>query len=90
MLEKLLGAIKQKVSNYFLGALPKSYSMSEENNILGLYDEHFLLTKNENLVGPPFRGGELHPFKHRAIARSFHRAPNGFGFFRKGRGAPSG
>ncbi|GAA7965886.1 VirB4 family type IV secretion/conjugal transfer ATPase [Helicobacter pylori] len=51
MLEKLLGAIKQKVSNYFLGALPKSYSMSEENNILGLYDEHFLLTKNENLVG---------------------------------------
>ncbi|AFI01823.1 DNA transfer protein [Helicobacter pylori PeCan18] len=51
MLEKLLGTIKQKVSNYFLGALPKSYSMSEENNILGLYDEHFLLTKNENLVG---------------------------------------
>ncbi|WP_187850362.1 VirB4 family type IV secretion/conjugal transfer ATPase [Helicobacter pylori] len=51
MLEKLLDAIKQKVSNYFLGALPKSYSMSEENNILGLYDEHFLLTKNENLVG---------------------------------------
>ncbi|OOP98136.1 transporter [Helicobacter pylori] len=51
MLEKLLGAIKQKVSNYFLGVLPKSYSMSEENNILGLYDEHFLLTKNENLVG---------------------------------------
>ncbi|EJB92583.1 VirB4 family type IV secretion/conjugal transfer ATPase [Helicobacter pylori] len=51
MLEKFLGAIKQKVSNYFLGALPKSYSMSEENNILGLYDEHFLLTKNENLVG---------------------------------------
>ncbi|MGL2611303.1 VirB4 family type IV secretion/conjugal transfer ATPase [Helicobacter pylori] len=51
MLEKFLGAIKQKVSNYFLGVLPKSYSMSEENNILGLYDEHFLLTKNENLVG---------------------------------------
>lgn len=51
MLEKFLGAIKQKVSNYFLGALPKSYSMSEENNILGLYDEYFLLTKNENLVG---------------------------------------
>ncbi|GAA7649873.1 VirB4 family type IV secretion/conjugal transfer ATPase [Helicobacter pylori] len=51
MLEKFLGAIKQKVSNYFLGALPKNYSMSEENNILGLYDEHFLLTKNENLVG---------------------------------------
>ncbi|WQT49147.1 VirB4 family type IV secretion/conjugal transfer ATPase [Helicobacter pylori] len=51
MLEKLLSAIKQKVSNYFLGVLPKSYSMSEENNILGLYDEHFLLTKNENLVG---------------------------------------
>ncbi|MBM0598337.1 VirB4 family type IV secretion/conjugal transfer ATPase [Helicobacter pylori] len=51
MLEKLLGTIKQKVSNYFLGVLPKSYSMSEENNILGLYDEHFLLTKNENLVG---------------------------------------
>ncbi|WP_187902095.1 VirB4 family type IV secretion/conjugal transfer ATPase [Helicobacter pylori] len=51
MLEKFLGTIKQKVSNYFLGALPKSYSMSEENNILGLYDEHFLLTKNENLVG---------------------------------------
>ncbi|GAA8184236.1 VirB4 family type IV secretion/conjugal transfer ATPase [Helicobacter pylori] len=51
MLEKLLNAVKQKVSNYFLGVLPKSYSMSEENNILGLYDEHFLLTKNENLVG---------------------------------------
>ncbi|GAA9879985.1 VirB4 family type IV secretion/conjugal transfer ATPase [Helicobacter pylori] len=51
MLEKLLSAVKQKVSNYFLGVLPKSYSMSEENNILGLYDEHFLLTKNENLVG---------------------------------------
>lgn len=25
--------------------------MSEENNILGLYDEYFLFIKNENLVG---------------------------------------
>lgn len=47
MLEKFLGAIKQKVSNYFLGALPKSYSMSEENNILGLYDERFCSLKTK-------------------------------------------
>ncbi|WP_104760581.1 VirB4 family type IV secretion/conjugal transfer ATPase [Helicobacter cetorum] len=51
MLEKITSFLQQKVLSWLSSALPKSYSMSEENNILGLYDENFLLTKNENLVG---------------------------------------
>ncbi len=91
MLEKLLSAIKQKVLNYFLGVLPKSYSMSEENNILGLYDEHFLLTKNENLVGIlRLEGVSYTHLSTEQLQDLFTERQMAFGFFRKSRGAPCG
>ncbi|WP_104712518.1 DNA transfer protein [Helicobacter cetorum] len=43
--------LKNKASSMFFGALPKHYSMAEENNILGLYNDDFILTKKGNLVG---------------------------------------
>ena len=30
--------------------VPKNYSMIEENNILGIYDNHTVITKSENFV----------------------------------------
>ncbi|WP_104732646.1 TraM recognition domain-containing protein [Helicobacter salomonis] len=43
--------LRDKAWDFLTGVLPKVYSMVEENNILGLYDTHFLLTKQEQLVG---------------------------------------
>ncbi|GMB93409.1 VirB4 homolog (VirB4) [Helicobacter bizzozeronii] len=51
MLNGLWQFLRHKSLDLFLGALPKVYSLAEENNILGLYDAHFLLTKQEQLVG---------------------------------------
>ncbi|GLH58188.1 VirB4 homolog (VirB4) [Helicobacter ailurogastricus] len=42
---------RNKAMDFLAGALPKVHSMIEENNILGLYNERFLLTKSEQLVG---------------------------------------
>lgn len=47
----LFERIKDIVFNTFLGSLPKTFSMIEENNILGIYDDDYILTKKENLVG---------------------------------------
>lgn len=43
--------IKRSIANFIYSALPNQYSMCEENNILGIYDEYFLITKGENFVG---------------------------------------
>lgn len=43
--------IKDGLLNLVFDELPKNYSMCEENNILGIYNENFILTKQENLVG---------------------------------------
>ncbi|MFC3846979.1 TraM recognition domain-containing protein [Helicobacter baculiformis] len=48
---KIGNFLRRKAWDFLAGALPKVYSMVEENNILGLYDSHFLLTKQEQLVG---------------------------------------
>ncbi|BDQ27091.1 hypothetical protein [Helicobacter heilmannii] len=42
---------RHKALDLLAGALPKTHSMVEENNILGLYNERFLFTKSEQLVG---------------------------------------
>ncbi|WP_163566083.1 VirB4 family type IV secretion/conjugal transfer ATPase [Helicobacter suis] len=51
MLSDLFTFCKHKSIDYLAGLMPKTYSMVEENNILGIYDHQFLLTKQENLVG---------------------------------------
>ncbi len=51
MLSDLLTFCKNKGIDYLAGAMPKVYSMANENNILGIYDHHFIITKQENLVG---------------------------------------
>ena len=43
--------LKHNIANLIYSALPNQYSMCEENNILGIYDEYFLITKGENFVG---------------------------------------
>lgn len=48
--------LKQFLYNTIFDTLPNQYSICEENNILGRYDEQFLLTKTENFVA----GIELH------------------------------
>ncbi|RAX55455.1 FtsK/SpoIIIE domain-containing protein [Helicobacter sp. 10-6591] len=42
--------LKRFTFNLFFDALPNQYSLCEENNILGTYDEKFLITKTENFV----------------------------------------
>ncbi|WP_104685898.1 VirB4 family type IV secretion/conjugal transfer ATPase [Helicobacter suis] len=51
MLSDLFTFCKHKSIDYLAGLMPKTYSMVEENNILGIYDSQFLITKQENLVG---------------------------------------
>ncbi len=51
VLSNLLAFCKNKSIDYLAGAMPKVHSMADENNILGIYDHHFIITKQENLVG---------------------------------------
>ncbi len=51
MLESALKYCKEKAIDLLAGFVPKTYSMTEECNILGLYDDTFIITKQENLVG---------------------------------------
>ena len=46
-----VSSISEKLLKLFVGGLPKQFSMIEENNILGIYDDFYILTKTENLVG---------------------------------------
>ncbi|WQY79305.1 VirB4 family type IV secretion/conjugal transfer ATPase [Helicobacter pylori] len=41
----------EKVFNFLCSLVPKSYSMKEETNIVGIYNEHYLLSEKSNLVG---------------------------------------
>ncbi len=51
MLESVLKYCKEKAIDLLAGFVPKTYSMAQECNILGLYDDTFIITKQENLVG---------------------------------------
>lgn len=51
MLESALKYCKEKAIDLLVGFVPKTYSMAQECNILGLYDDAFIITKQENLVG---------------------------------------
>ncbi|GAA7803437.1 hypothetical protein HpCOL18_06970 [Helicobacter pylori] len=51
MLESTLKYCKEKAIDLLAGFVPKTYSMAQECNILGLYDDTFIITKQENLVG---------------------------------------
>lgn len=42
--------LKRFIYNTMFETLPNQYSLCEENNILGLFDEYYLLTKTENFV----------------------------------------
>lgn len=55
--------LKRIVINFIYDALPNQYSMCEENNILALYDEEFLITKTDNFVA----GLTLEGFNYNAI-----------------------
>ncbi|GAA9159574.1 hypothetical protein Taiwan2_00870 [Helicobacter pylori] len=50
MFENALKYCKEKAIDLLTGFVPKTYSMTEECNILGLYDDTFIITKQENLV----------------------------------------
>ncbi len=50
MLESTLKYCKEKAIDLLAGFVPKTYSMAQECNILGLYDDTFIITKQENLV----------------------------------------
>ncbi len=50
MFENALKYCKEKAIDLLTGFIPKTYSMTEECNILGLYDDTFIITKQENLV----------------------------------------
>ncbi len=41
----------EKVFNFLCSLVPKCYSMKEETNIVGIYNEHYLLSEKSNLVG---------------------------------------
>lgn len=47
----LLESIKKYAGIFFDKSLPNHYSMIEENNILGIYNDDFIITKNENFIG---------------------------------------
>lgn len=47
----LFESIKKYVGILFDKSLPNHYSMVEENNILGIYNDDFIITKNENFIG---------------------------------------
>lgn len=47
----LLESIKKYAGILFDKTLPNHYSMVEENNILGIYNDDFIITKNENFIG---------------------------------------
>ncbi len=51
MFENALKYCKEKAIDLLTGFVPKTYSMAQECNILGLYDDTFIITKQENLVG---------------------------------------
>ncbi|PUD62202.1 transporter [Helicobacter pylori] len=51
MLESALKYCKEKAIDLLAGFVPKTYSMAQECNILGLYDDTFIITKQENLLG---------------------------------------
>ncbi|MBH0303840.1 VirB4 family type IV secretion/conjugal transfer ATPase [Helicobacter pylori] len=51
MLENAFKYCKEKAIELLTGFVPKTYSMAQECNILGLYDDTFIITKQENLVG---------------------------------------
>ncbi len=51
MFENALKYCKEKAIDLLAGFVPKTYSMAQEGNILGLYDDTFIITKQENLVG---------------------------------------
>ncbi|GAA7854325.1 hypothetical protein HpCOL23_13210 [Helicobacter pylori] len=51
MLENAFKYCKEKAIDLLAGFVPKTYSMAQECNILGLYDDTFIITKQENLVG---------------------------------------
>lgn len=48
MFENALKYCKEKAIDLLTGFVPKTYSMTEECNILGLYDDTFIITKQEN------------------------------------------
>ncbi|GHR48914.1 hypothetical protein JP0099_03710 [Helicobacter pylori] len=41
----------EKIFNSLCSLVPKRYSMKEETNIVGIYNEHYLLSEKSNLVG---------------------------------------
>ncbi|GAA9722972.1 hypothetical protein VN0033_13770 [Helicobacter pylori] len=45
MLESALKYCKEKTIDLLAGFVPKTYSMAQECNILGLYDDTFIITK---------------------------------------------
>ncbi|PAF53028.1 hypothetical protein BKH42_08210 [Helicobacter sp. 13S00482-2] len=47
----LIESIKKTAGFLFAKTLPNHYSIIEENNILGIYNDDFIITKKENLVG---------------------------------------
>lgn len=47
----LIESIKHYAGFLFGKSLPKNYSIIKENNILGIYNDDFIITKKENLVG---------------------------------------
>lgn len=55
--------LKRWVLNLAYDCLPNQYSMCEENNILALYDEDFIITKTENFVA----GITLQGFNYNAV-----------------------
>lgn len=44
-------SLKRKLFDFVFDAIPNNYSICEENNIAGLYDNDFVITKTENFVG---------------------------------------
>ncbi|GAA9449781.1 hypothetical protein UBN105_12530 [Helicobacter pylori] len=41
----------EKIFNSLCSLVHKRYSMKEETNIVGIYNEHYLLSEKSNLVG---------------------------------------
>lgn len=56
--------MKRLIINFIYDSLPNQYSMCEENNILALYDEEYLITKTDNFVG----GITLNGFNYNSIS----------------------
>ncbi|MFC3848508.1 type IV secretion system DNA-binding domain-containing protein [Helicobacter baculiformis] len=46
-----LEALKRGLQKLGFGLLPTMYSMADENNIFGMHNDYFIITKREHLVG---------------------------------------